>query len=81
MLLMGGSSLETIVERLLQHGRAPSTAVAVVRNGLLPSQRVWQGCLGSILDQVAGEGSLSPCIIVVGGAVAAAAAAAAAEGG
>ena len=81
VLLMGGSSLETIVACLLQHGRGAGTAVAVVRDGAMPSQRMWQGSLGSILQQVAGEESLSPCIIVVGGAAAAAAAAAAADGG
>jgi len=65
VLLMGGSSLPQIVEQLQQHGRAPSTPVAVVRAAATDSQTVWRGTLGSIVQQTEG-GRLSPCIIVVG---------------
>lgn len=62
---MGGSQLAAIVAALVQAGRLPATPVAVVREAALPSQRVWRGTLGSIVEQTAGE-SLSPCIICVG---------------
>ena len=65
VLLMGGSNLGQVVEQLRRHDRAADTPVAVVREAALPTQRVWRGSLGSILQQTAGE-SLSPCIIVVG---------------
>lgn len=39
--------------------------VVIVQNASLEGQRVWQGTVGSIVEQTAGE-ALSPCIVIVG---------------
>ena len=65
VLLMGGSNLAAVVERLLEAGRPVETPVALVREAALATQREWRGSLGSIVGETKGE-ALSPCIIIVG---------------
>lgn len=65
VLLMGGSNLPEVVQRLQQAGRPAATPVAVVREATLPQSQTWRGTLGSIVEATAGQ-QLSPCIIVVG---------------
>ena len=59
VLLMGGRALASIADKLVAAGRAASTPVAVVRWAGTPQQRGWEGSLGSIAHDTAGE-ELSP---------------------
>jgi uroporphyrin-III C-methyltransferase/precorrin-2 dehydrogenase/sirohydrochlorin ferrochelatase len=67
VFLMGVERLPLIVSRLIEHGRSPSTPVAIVSNGTLPTQRVVVGTLETILSSAGG--SLPPAVIVVGDVV------------
>ena len=59
VFLMGARALGDIAERLVAAGRPASTPVAVVKWAGRPQQRVWEGSLGSIASDTAGE-ELSP---------------------
>lgn len=63
---MGVAGLATIASRLVQHGRGPSTPVAIIENGTRPEQRVTLARLDE-LDQVAVAGGVqSPALVIVG---------------
>ncbi len=63
---MGVKNLPRIVERLVAHGRAPETPVALVRWGTTARQRTVTGTLADIVQRVAAAGLKAPCIIVIG---------------
>jgi uroporphyrin-III C-methyltransferase/precorrin-2 dehydrogenase/sirohydrochlorin ferrochelatase len=65
-LYMGVAGLGTIRERLLAHGRAPRTPVAIVENGSRPEQRVLLATLDEL--EVAGLAARvkSPALVIVG---------------
>ena len=65
VILMGGRSLETIVEKLQQYGRSPDLPVAIIRDCAREQQRIWLGTLANIVQQTA-HFSLSPAVIVIG---------------
>jgi uroporphyrinogen III methyltransferase / synthase len=65
VILMGTHNLADIVDQLLQHGKAASTPVAILRWVSQPHYQEWQGTLTSITAITAGS-DLSPAIIVVG---------------
>ncbi|BCL33835.1 uroporphyrinogen-III C-methyltransferase [Nostoc sp. MS1] len=65
VILMGGKNLADIVNELLRRGRSHLTPIAIIRWAGTPSQQVWAGQLGNILEQTAGV-SLSPVVIVIG---------------
>ncbi|AFZ25029.1 uroporphyrin-III C-methyltransferase [Cylindrospermum stagnale PCC 7417] len=65
VILMGGQNLSEIVNQLLRYGRSHSTPIAIIRWAGTPSQQIWTGVLGNILEQTASL-SLSPVVIVVG---------------
>ncbi|MEJ1930349.1 uroporphyrinogen-III C-methyltransferase [Nostoc sp. NIES-2111] len=65
VILMGGKNLADIVHELLRRGRSHLTPIAIIRWAGTPSQEVWAGQLGNILEQTAGV-SLSPVVIVIG---------------
>lgn len=65
VILMGGKSLKTIIERLQVHGRSSDETIAIIRNCSLVTQQIWTGTLADILDQTSGV-SLSPAIIIIG---------------
>ncbi|BAY38676.1 uroporphyrinogen-III synthase / uroporphyrinogen-III C-methyltransferase [Nostoc sp. NIES-2111] len=65
VILMGGKNLADIVNKLLHRGRSHLTPIAIIRWAGTPSQEIWAGQLGSILEQTAGL-SLSPVVIVIG---------------
>jgi uroporphyrinogen III methyltransferase/synthase len=65
VILMGGKNLPQIVHQLVRHGRSPHTPVAVIRSCGTPSQQVWMGQLGTIVQKTLGV-SLSPSVIVIG---------------
>lgn len=64
VFLMGVERLPTVVLRLIEAGRAPSTPVAVVSKATLPDQRVVIGTLETIVRLA--EGLPAPAVIVVG---------------
>jgi uroporphyrin-III C-methyltransferase len=67
VVLMGLGNLPTIVSKLLAHGRAPETPVAVIRSGTSATQ---QAVFGTLLDIVEKSAALkAPALIVVGDVV------------
>ena len=64
VLLMGHARLEEIAEKLVLHGRAPSTPAAAISRGSLPDERVVTGTLKDIAERSAGLPS--PVLVVVG---------------
>jgi uroporphyrinogen III methyltransferase / synthase len=67
---MGVRNLPVVAERLIDHGRSPAEAAAVVERGTLPGQRTVMGPLAEIADRVA-EAALKPPAITIVGPVAA----------
>ncbi len=67
---MGLHTLEPICRGLLEHGRSPSTPIALVEKGTLPGQRVHVGTLATVPDLVRDRGIQSPALIIVGEVVA-----------
>jgi uroporphyrinogen III methyltransferase/synthase len=65
VILMGGHTLEEIIRRLLQQGRSPAEAVAIVRHCSRPEQEVYWGTLADIVKKTQSI-SLSPAVIVIG---------------
>jgi uroporphyrinogen III methyltransferase/synthase len=67
VILMGLGNLPVIVSKLLAHGRAPETAVAIVCSGTTTTQ---QAVFGNLLDIVEKSAALeAPALIVVGDVV------------
>lgn len=66
VILMGLGRLASIVDRLIDGGRDPSTSAAIVENGTLASQRVITGELRDLPRAAAEADARSPAIIVVG---------------
>jgi len=50
---MASATLAAIVDKVLESGRSPGTAVALVRNASLPDQQVWIRSLGDLRDELA----------------------------
>jgi uroporphyrinogen III methyltransferase / synthase len=68
VVLMGGQSLQTIIQRLQQSGKPAETPIAIIRWGGWTQQQVWTATLATILDKVAQE-RLSPTVMVIGAVV------------
>jgi len=66
VFLMGTGRLAEIARRLIEHGRAPETPIAVIEWGTLPRQRTVAGTLATIADEVARAGIAPPAVTVVG---------------
>lgn len=66
LFYMGMGNLPIITAKLMEHGRAPDTPVAVVRWGTTPRQRTLVGTLADITDRVRQARLGPPAIIVVG---------------
>lgn len=66
VFLMGTQTLPTIAERLVAHGRAADTPVAVVHWGTTARQRTVTGTLADIAAQVQKTGLRSPTVIIIG---------------
>jgi len=66
VFLMGVANLSHIVKKLLDHGRAPITPIAIIREGCGPKQVTIVGTLGDIMDKVTEEECSPPAVIVVG---------------
>jgi uroporphyrin-III C-methyltransferase/precorrin-2 dehydrogenase/sirohydrochlorin ferrochelatase len=70
VVYMGLLGLAQICDRLIEHGRAPSTPAAMVQQGTLPTQRVVVATLASLPAAVAAAGLHAPTLIIVGEVVA-----------
>lgn len=69
VVLMGIGSLPTIAERLVLHGRSPSTPAAAVRWGTTAGQQVVEAPLADLAGEVKRAGLTSPATIVIGDVV------------
>ena len=65
-LYMGVAELGAIREQLVQHGRAPSTPVAIVENGSRLNQRVVLATLAELEDAGRAAAVKSPALVIVG---------------
>ena len=65
VILMGGRSLEAIVQNLITHGRSPDESIAIIRHCGRPQQKVFWGTLSNIVETTA-KISLSPAVMVIG---------------
>jgi len=63
---MGVGNLREIAEKLVAHGRAAETPVAVIRWGTMPAQTTVTGTLATIASDVEAAGLKPPAITVVG---------------
>ena len=66
VFLMGTKTLPEIAEKLIAHGRASATPVAVIQWGTTPEQRTVTGTLTDIASRVEDAGLRPPAITVVG---------------
>ncbi|HEY2575880.1 MAG TPA: uroporphyrinogen-III C-methyltransferase [Streptosporangiaceae bacterium] len=66
VLLMATERLQLIAAALIRHGRPPSTPVAVVADGSLPTQRAISATLQTVANRVAEAGIRPPAVVVVG---------------
>jgi uroporphyrinogen III methyltransferase/synthase len=66
VFLMGAATLPQIVEKLVEHGRAAATPVAVIRWGTTPAQQVVTGTLADIARRVKEARLQPPAVTVVG---------------
>ncbi|MEJ2256773.1 MAG: siroheme synthase CysG, partial [Woeseiaceae bacterium] len=63
---MGVGRLDAIRSRLLEHGRAATTPVALVENGSTPRQRVIQGTLAELAELADRYRVRAPAVVFVG---------------
>lgn len=63
---MGVSGLARLRDNLVTHGRAPSTAFALIENGSRPEQRVIAGTLDELPDLAQRHAVQAPALLVVG---------------
>ncbi len=66
VIYMGLGALAHMAGRLVAHGLAPATPVAVIENGTMPDERVIRGTLTDIADKAGDAGIGTPSLIVVG---------------
>lgn len=66
VFMMGAERLPQIVDRLLAHGRSPTTPAAVVSWGTYPRQRCASGTLADIVERCAEAGCGPPAVTIVG---------------
>jgi len=63
---MGVAGLDALRDRLLAHGRAPSTPFALVENGSRPGQRVVLGTLADLPERARSEDVRTPALLILG---------------
>ena len=63
---MGVGRLAIIRDRLIEHGRAADTPIAIIENGSRPEQRVTLATLGDLADLAVQGGIRSPALVIVG---------------
>jgi uroporphyrinogen III methyltransferase/synthase len=69
VFLMGVKNLHRITSKLLEHGKAPDTPVALVRWGTRPDQKTIVGTLIDIADRAVAENIRPPAVMIVGNVV------------
>src|SRR5574337_1353313 len=69
VFLMGCGNLRSIVDKLLEHGRAKETPAAVMRWGTKPEQETVAGTLDTIVELAQRRGIGPPAVLVVGDVV------------
>lgn len=65
-IYMGVGRSGHIAERLMAHGRAPTTPVAIIENGTLPEQRFLLATLGTLAEEMAKHDVVAPAFVVIG---------------
>ena len=63
---MGVSGLERIRDKLVAHGRLPSTPFAIIENGSRPEQRVITGQLSALPELARSHDVCAPALLIVG---------------
>lgn len=63
---MGVSELDHLQQRLIEHGRAPTTPFALVENGSRTNQRVVTGTLEQLAQRAVGHAVQSPALLILG---------------
>ncbi len=66
---MGLGGLRHISERLIAHGKKPSTPAALIEQGTTSAQRVHVGTLATLADQIEQLDIQAPTLIIIGGVV------------
>jgi uroporphyrinogen III methyltransferase/synthase len=66
VFLMAVKNLETIAQKLMEHGKAPETPAALIRWGTRPEQRTVVAPLGRIARAARDDNIRPPAILVVG---------------
>jgi uroporphyrin-III C-methyltransferase len=69
VVLMGVDTAQAIAASLMEHGRAPSTPVAIISDGSTPHQRVLRTTLAGLFATMSEEGIRPPAVWVVGDVV------------
>lgn len=70
VIYMGLPGLEEILAQLTRHGLPADTPAALVEKATLPDQRVIEGTVANLADQVRGAGVTGPTMAIVGNVVA-----------
>lgn len=63
---MGVAGLDGLRDRLIAHGRAPSTPFALIENGSRPEQRVVTGTLADLAERARHYQVQSPALLIIG---------------
>ncbi|SPE35723.1 uroporphyrinogen-III C-methyltransferase [Burkholderiales bacterium] len=66
VVYMGLLGLPLLCAKLIEHGRDPGTAIAIIQQGTTPGQRVLEGTLATLPGLVAQAGLRAPTLIIVG---------------
>ena len=66
VVYMGVTTAPIVARRLIAHGLAPGTPVAVIENGTLPDQRVLTGTLRGLATLIRSNGVSAPALIIIG---------------
>jgi len=70
VLLMGMANLSAIIAKLIEHGRTPTTPIALIQWGTYPTQKTLTGTLDTIEAQAKQTKIKPPAVMVVGEVVA-----------
>ena len=66
VVLMGVERIASIAEALIEHGRSENTAVAVVQEATLPTQRTVTGTLATIAAAARSARVRPPAVVIIG---------------